>query len=493
MNTETDDLPLDDENDQAEASTGRSDAEREAMRQKIKKIKKISGEDWMEISRQLEQHHAVFYKVWEMGVPVFSDQVPTAAIQFDKGGDFVLFHFNPEFWEACTPYERLFTICHEALHVILNHGVRMKDTDDPKACNVGLDIVVNHLLTRSFGFDRTQISNWEKLCWVDTVFKQPDGSLKTDKGKPIPDDDCFEYYINLFERIPMPRIKMCGKGKGQPMQGNANGQPEDGDGDGLQTVDDHSKMNDSDFEEIIDRLDKGLSDEEKESLKNIIDKHFEKEEAKAGTGTGGQWHFAQTDKPKKKKKWETIIKKWSLKYRLDHHKELEQWARLNRRFQFLPSKLFLPSDMEIEEIEQEKHRIKVYFFLDTSGSCWGLKDRFFQAAESLPEERFDIRLFCFDTTVQETDLASKKMYGGGGTSFSIIESFIQKNMQKQGDSGKYPEAVFVITDGWGDRVRPAEPEKWYWFISGATPYNLKSVVGSYIPAECNIFNLNDFE
>jgi hypothetical protein len=445
-------------------------------------IKKMDAETWRQISRDLEGHHAVFYKIWEMGKPVFSDAVETAAIQFDKGGDFVMFHFNPEFWERSTPYERLFTICHEALHVILNHGVRIKDTDDPKACNVALDIVVNHLLTRSFGFDREQISNWDKLCWVDTVFKQPDGSIKTDKGRPIPDDDCFEYYINLFERISLPRIRI-GVGKG-------------GKGDGeLGTVDDHSFMQDEDcdFEEIIDALDKGLSEEEKETLKGMIDKHFEKEEQKAGTGTGGQWHFVNTEKVKKKKKWETVIKKWARKYMVEHDHDREQWARLNRRYSMLPKDMFLPSDMEVEEVADEKRRIKVYFYLDTSGSCWGLKDRFFQAAESLPEDRFDIRLFCFDTVVKETTLASKKVYGGGGTSFRILEAHIQQEMKTGENAGRYPEAVFVITDGWGDKVTPEKPEQWYWFISGGTPYNMKSVIGNYIPAESNHYNLTDFE
>jgi hypothetical protein len=111
--------------------------------------------------------------------------------------------------------------------------------------------------------------------------------------------------------------------------------------------------------------------------------------------------------------------------------------------------MFLPSDMEIEDDNDEKTRIKVYFYLDTSGSCWGLKDRFFAAALSLPDDRFDIRLFCFDTTVQETTLESRKIYGGGGTSFSILEAHIQKEIKEKGE---YPEAVFVITDGYAATV-----------------------------------------
>lgn len=448
----------------------------------------LTKEEWLEVCSKLEGHHAVFYKIWEMGKPIFSDTVPTAAVQFDQGGDFVLFHFNPEYWEKSTPYERLFTICHEALHVILNHGIRSRDTVDSRACNVALDIVVNHMLTRCFGFDRKRIRNWEELCWVDTVFKNKDGTIKKDVvGRPIPTDESFEYYINQFEKI----------NAGMSDKGNSKS-----------TLDDHSKLGEGNFGEAVDKLDKGLSDEEKKDLEKIIDKHFtrSKEETRAGTGTGGQWHFCKGES-KRKKKWETVIKKWSSKYLKMSDKSHEQWARLNRRFQFLPSKLFLPSEMEIEEREKEKTRIQVYFFLDTSGSCWGLKDRFFTAAESLPKERFDIRLFCFDTMIKETTLASKKVYGGGGTAFDIIEAYIQKEVKEHPEVG-YPKAVFIITDGYGNTVKPEKPEKWYWFLStnqpiawenkadnNKNPYKKVSVnpICGYAPKECNFYSLKDYE
>ena len=112
----------------------------------------------------------------------------------------------------------------------------------------------------------------------------------------------------------------------------------------------------------------------------------------------------------------------------------------------LPRKMFLPSEMEIDERDFEKTQIDVWFFLDTSGSCWNLKDRFFTAAASLPPERFNIRLFCFDTVVKETTLESKKVYGGGGTCFKILEEEIQKEIRQ---GAEYPTGVFVITDGYG--------------------------------------------
>jgi predicted metal-dependent peptidase len=111
-----------------------------------------------------------------------------------------------------------------------------------------------------------------------------------------------------------------------------------------------------------------------------------------------------------------------------------------------------------------------------------LAERFFTAANSLPKEKFNVRLFCFDTKVEETDLSSGKIYGGGGTCFKIIEDYIQKEKSK---NKKYPSAVFIITDGMGSKVIPEHPTRWHWFLSEK---NVK-----YIPKQSFVYNLDDFE
>lgn len=433
----------------------------------------ISRDEWFAISNALEEYHSIFYKVWQMGKPIFTNDVETAAIHFDEIGGFVNFLFNPKFWKTLDFRNKLFVISHEALHVILNHGVRTQNAGklNRRACNTAMDIVVNHSLINSFGFSRNEIINQEKLCWVDTVYAGR-------KTLP-PDNETYEYYYNLFEKV----YGMGGPGDGDvdPNGENKMGGMSNGEG----TVDDHSYMGDSG--EAIDKIQQGLSDEELQSVKDLIEKHCVKPEEnknkQAGTGTG-VWVFAAKNKIVKKKKWETIIKKWASKYLIENFKDTEQWARLNRRLSMLKTQMFLPSDMEIYEQEDEKRRVKVYFFLDTSGSCYSLKDRFWKAAESLPEDRFDVRLFCFDTAVQETTLESRKIYGGGGTSFKIIEDKIQKEIKEKNEN--YPDAVFLITDGFGDKVTPQNPKAWYWFLT-----EMHST--SYIPKESSTFKLQDFE
>jgi predicted metal-dependent peptidase len=85
--------------------------------------------------------------------------------------------------------------------------------------------------------------------------------------------------------------------------------------------------------------------------------------------------------------------------------------------------------------------------------------------------------------VEETSLKSNKIYGGGGTSFNIMENKIQSIMKSE--NKKYPKAVFVITDGYGNKVSPEKPEKWYWFLSANYTH--------YIPSQSKTYKLSDFE
>lgn len=416
-------------------------------------MRKVSAEEWMELSLALEKHHVIFYKMWQMGRPVLTEDVETAAVAFDEAGEYVQFLFNPKLWDSLDLNGRMFVICHEALHVILNHGVRTTHAGKMNrgATNAALDIVVNHMLVRNFGFDRQSIQDAEKWCWVDTVFP----------GKNLPENEMFEFYFNKFE-------KSYGHG-----------------GTCASTVDDHSFLDGKGFDKVIDELNGSMSGEEKSSLQDLVEKHFahedkkESRDNKAGAGTGG-WTFVNTPVPKPKKKWETVIRTWAKKMTTSTDKDTEQWVRLNRRMAMLKTELFLPSEMEVDEWADDKKKIEVYFFMDTSGSCWGLKERFFTAAQSLDPKRFDVKMLCFDTKVVPTTLESRKIYGGGGTAFDILEKYIEEQ------GGEYPRAAFVITDGYGNTIKPRHPERWHWFL---TEYSTRSC----IDPDCNFHSLKDYE
>lgn len=378
-------------------------------------------DEWDSIAQEMEEHHALFYTLHRMGRPVFNDQIDTACVRWDKEGNLLSFEFNPKFWEGLTRYEKKFVFAHECLHVILEHGARAKDTKDMRKANIAMDVVVNHLLVDRFGFVREQIRDWKQYCWTDTV---TDGE---------PSGKSFEHYIGAIEND-------------------------------AQLVDSHGT---GDMEDVLKRLRESLSDGE---IADAIEK--------MGDDAAGDLTILSVGPVAKKKKWETVIRKWT--YRLPKAQPEEQWVRLNRRFAMLNTGFILPSEMEEEVDIADKAR--VWFFQDTSGSCKNFQERFFKAAASLPPARFDVKLHCFDSRVYETTLESGKIYGGGATLFSSIEKYIQ-GLVAQGE--KYPDVVFVVTDGQGNRVTPEIPSRWHWFLS--------EDVRRWIPKGSHVHSLRDYE
>jgi predicted metal-dependent peptidase len=466
---------------------------------------KIDNDEFFAIADSLQDKHVIFHKFWEMGKPGFSDKIPTAGVIFNKEGEGMIFEFNPKFWNYLDDYSRRFVICHEMLHLILNHGVRMKGVrkSNRQAVNVCLDIVVNHLLVNKFGFNRHKIKGFEKdmlpegaephgdyrdFCWVDTVFdpKRHPEMLETLKGRIPPDNKSFEYYYNLLPITP----------------GGGGGEGDSGEGQGLgsDSFDDHDGLKDTEaLKEIIEELNEDMTEEEKSDLEDMIDEHFQEEklpkdgsgqgDQTAGVGAGGFWSFSKVDNVPTKKKWETIIKKWMLKEVKFASRDLEQWVRINRRFTILPNDFFLPTEMEVEDLYEEEGKIKVWFVIDNSGSCSHLFDRFAHAAASLPSDKFEVRLWCFDTMMHEVVITkgNMKALGGGGTAFDCIESTIQRVIKKE--KCEYPKAVWVLTDSYGNHVNPQYPKHWFWFLT--TNYM------EYIPKECidakQVYDLRDFE
>lgn len=389
--------------------------------------------------KELECHNGMFRQLWELGRIHFTEEIPTAGVSFSlKDGKYLSFAFNPTFYDSLTAYELAFVISHECMHVLLEHGIRSVSNPEydgaREVVNVAMDIALHEIMFREFGFERDRVS--VSLCDVDSVFKD----------LPVARDRSFEYYYDqLHKHNKVTYVSLDSH--------------------------DFKNMSSREINNLIKRAMGNLSNQEKrELLEKIASKIDNKEESTQRGDQPGQNWYDVTVTAVEKRKWEMVIKEWAQSFlREDKY----DWTKPSRRMPHMNRNMFMPNMLELEI-----KRTNVWLFMDTSGSCIGLADRFFSAAASLPKRFFKPRLFCFDTEIYETDLSSKKVYGGGGTSFDIMEDYIQK-------SGTYPDFVFVITDGYGNDVKPAHPEKWHVFLTTEDKH--------CFPAECKFHSFSEFE
>ena len=133
--------------------------------------------EFSEISKDIIKHHGIFYKFWDLVRPSYtnSKKVPTACVIFNKENQCIDFLINKKFWDKLSQEKKNFIICHECLHVILEHGKRACSINtklNPELTNACLDIPINEMLIKYFGFDKKDIDPKGKFCWANTVFKK---------------------------------------------------------------------------------------------------------------------------------------------------------------------------------------------------------------------------------------------------------------------------------------------------------------------------------
>lgn len=417
---------------------------------------KLSYEEKREISQLLTSYHGVFYKFWGLIIPEFSDEISTACVGVNKDGEDISFKINKSFWDKSSDHKKCFIIAHEAYHLINMHSFRINGRCD-NCKNICLDIPINEGLVKYFGFSRKDVDPKNQYCWVDTVFKNGEAEY----GRS------FEYYYELLKE-----------------KGRINNLP-------IHTyVNDHSSLQDSSLKgKFINDLIDSLDQNESESLRSILERQGINENKgeesanrkEAGLGAANFISKMENKIVKKKPKWETIIRKYAKKI-VEKEFEVSQWAVKNRRLNLLDQSLLLPSEASIYDRKNDKEKQSIFCFLDASGSCWGYKNRFYYAFKAIPQY-IDVRLFSFDTVVNELDIKAINVVGGGGTSFLCIENKIQQIIKKEGIA--YPQNIFVLTDGYGNNPNPQYPSRWVFLLTS----NFKD----FVPPKSRCFDLKEFE
>jgi hypothetical protein len=438
-------------------------------------------QEYLDVLWELQDHHALFAQFWAVGRLIESQAISTAAIAWNKEGGGLQFMINPEFWGRLTDRTKAFVIGHECLHAYLDHGRRSIGLDDTKA-NRAQDIVINHMLEDTFGFKREELilqdgtPVGEDWCWIDKCFPDRDDVEK---------DRCFEYYYGLLEED-----EQSGGGGGS-----------DGES-GPQTVDSHEFMKDIDPEtlevikDIVEGVSTRMTSDEIEDFSGNVEESNEDEAKKvevnpqAGNIAGTMVKIVKLSKVVKKRKWETVVEDVLGRFAgMEREIDIEVWSRDPRRFNAITGDLMIPAEITDNVLVRDK--IDVWFFQDTSGSCTEYAERFFLAAASIPEDRFRIRGFCFDTRTYEVDFRKGELQGFGGTAFGPIEERIQQVMAKE--DCKYPQAVFIITDGYGTPVNPQHPERWHWFLTEPCTWYAAHPQDKFIAPESKSYELKDFE
>lgn len=436
------------------------------------------------IARHLEQYNSLFRTFWDLGEVSFLEDeqqkksIPTAAILFDKkSGDPIQFVFNKDFWDSIDDTTRTFVICHEMLHIFLRHGKRLVELRDNQLANVAMDLSVNQLLISRFGISRKKLQDDDKYIWIDTVFKPEDQVLPGQN---------FEYYYNLLqEKFPpqsMGLQDLLDKLKSGKIKFVDSHYP--GEADGTLTLPDAQSLTDQE-KDILDEIKKFINESDIDDSMREVDKmaaeNTKNADSRAGSGTGG-WLPIFNKPVKQKFKWIKAANKWRQKLMVSEFVEKDNWVFHNRKYEdFMASNhdCFFQTDGRILDVALSKKKLNISLFLDISGSCVQYADRFWTAYKSIPKKFFEVKLYTFDTNVAPIDPKKDKIYGGGGTRFDIIEAEVRKGH-------KYPDHVWVITDGHGGPVSPKYPERWTWFLTDGHST-------TYINSKSKIFKLNEFE
>lgn len=412
----------------------------------------FTSEERLEIGHLLQNHHTIFKTFWSIGRPLFTKEISTAAVGFDRSGHVIYLIINPDFWDSLDMTNKAFVISHEALHVILDHGRRGNEYNDNKLVNVAQDIVINEMLFADFGYNKYQVKDWSNYCFVETVF-----SPEEIRDHAIRTRGSFHYYMELLQKAGCEKQTlddhsfMQGSGQGDAGQNRQSGNLLDALLEGAQ----------EDSEEMIDyffeNFDSQMTDKEKFQFAQTLKEELKS--MKAGTTPLGQYAKINPNPVPKKRKWETIVRDHVKSIMRYETVEKDSWISRGRRFSLLDDDLMMQGPWEEEVPRKEKY--KIVFFLDSSGSCFHLKDRFVDLMKSIPEDKFEIHPYSFDNCVYPIDLKTGHVRGGGGTYFTILDREIRRITQES----RHPDAIFVVSDGDGDRFAPEKPKLWHWILT----------------------------
>jgi predicted metal-dependent peptidase len=447
-----------------------------------------------------------------LGYPFFTDgkSCPTSAVTITPDGR-IRYIWNREFFDKCSDLAVQYICMHEALHVVLNHLLRREDRN-PILWNVAADAVINNILDIFYTSESHRLPPNYCDLHTDKVLETRVNPSKIRKDLSIYNLD----RVSTEQIYDLLNTMMCKQQQGQQGQ---SGDDTKSDGKGGNEKDENGKSGDEENGKTGDEKENGKSgpaipeidnygnldvhDWDKNSINPQTQKVLDdlREEAREETNSG------RRSRRTRGKGWGDLpggmeaelheVEKdycvpWSTLLKCNLHStkrlsEADNWSRPHRKMFSSYPDILLPGPHE--NIVQTA---LVLVAIDTSGS---MEDE--QIAElvgivqTLPEDKYDIRIVWFDTKLYEaSDLT--RPYGRGGTSFQAIENVAkgelpiypsdyrpyshaphEQQFDPEGNKlDTYPDLVVVMTDGEAMTPTLEHPNRWTFVITkeGMTDY-----------------------
>lgn len=391
-------------------------------------------------------------EVVKLSYPKFDDAIPTAAVAWDKFQKRTNFIFNKKFYDELDVEQLAFILAHESSHIFNghivtlvrelkkfnvkdNHNMTDKQHHFMKKFNIAADCVVNDSLVNLYKMNR---------C-LDKLFQPV-------YGKETVGFECHD--MTAMDLLPLIKDDMVGSGDDHSSwssfydaNGNLNEDFVKSIKDFLKSKKDNSALSDKESQ-IIDDLE--------EKIKNLP--------STAGTSPSGT-KVPISSLGRDSLSWNNIL------FDITESKKVEEnWCKSPRSMIESYPDVILPS-------YKEKEVFDLFIAIDTSGSIDMNALKLFLSLVRNTPSNFKIKAITFDTQCYEFDVKKDtEVQGRGGTSFTCIEDYIQKNLRK------YPKVVVVLTDGCGDMVNPEKPQNWVFMLYGSSDK-------SYIPKRSKSYSI----
>lgn len=434
---------------------------------------KKNKNDIIDALEYLNANHPYLYTyVIHIGTPTYSNSVKTMAVIWEGMGSYagIKFLVNEKFLKQLSVQDSAFVIAHEALHIALKHhltyNLNKEYFSDFSKFNIATDLIINDALIY-LGFNKPEIAGHELYYGEDVV------------GYDASHESVFDVYPDIPDNYSKKNSEDSESDEDSTPAGPIGGTS-------FTEIEGLSEDYADTFGEYTNAGNPPAYTEDS-NAKDIID-DIKKKDNEASKGIGSSFSLESVEVSKLReqgKQWTKLLKE------IDPDIMKMKGPKISNSFHRQPKKLsglydpygrngILPvRTVKPNRVDGDKPT--VVMFMDTSGSCRAYTKKFITLANTVPRDKINLLCWTFSTRTVRLDLNKEKQsYASGGTSFSPIESTIQKDVVKI--IGSYPKSVIVVTDGMGHFYQDTEPSgenksKWNWLILDASYAHKKGPFG----------------